>query len=1065
MQSQVSTRWLFICVVALSVAFHSPAQTTNGFLLSWQGTNEHGWHGIHGDETCTDCCGICLFRRAFRIDASTNLVHWQEVARLHDPPFTFFDPKSATSTPRFYRASRWLLDGAVDDWKNQISYKKELTGAVITEPFEAQTEGLGFVKFAILLSDPTRVYFQDTGKYPLHHEFAVARLPGFAGMSRAAFDAVSLRTNGQQIVLGTVLLPGDLKYPHLETIFDYGIQFVANDPLPPQSVRSWFDLVKSTVVSPVPVNALYVPSPSQAASVQANAAFYASNGISITSVDRWLGADTIYSHGWALGRLVYVPGNEINAAYFDGRLAPTDILLTDTVPAEVPFVAGIIALNAATPSSHVAILAQAYKIPFAFVMEEPLRSRLMSFVGRKVIFTTAPFAGYGNVPRVQVLDVNGQLNAAFEQEVLAYKVPPPVNVQPKQPFGSLSSDVTSLVPVDARYFGGKAANYGLLRRVIPTNSPVAIAFSMDLWDAFLNQTVGTVTLRTEISNRLAAVPYSPTNLPAIRGTLDGIRTLIRNASFNSPQRIQIMGALSGFPSTNNIRFRSSSNAEDSESFTAAGLLDSYSGCVADDTDGNNSGPSVCDPTEVEERGVYRAIQRVYASFYNDNAYLERARHKIDETKVGIGVLVHQSFPDPTELANGVATAAVEINQGLRRTNILVQLVTQPGAASVTNPSDDAQAEVAATQMFAGPSGTTNYTFNGFSARSSLLPAGITTMEMPDYQTFSRLIFDVSVAYRGMFPSKDNFTLDFEYKKLTNGWLLIKQVREIPPPYVTNVVPYLISTPVEFSIFQGEYGEAQVNHDLKLRGTFQTKNIQLTPANLAEHFFTAIRFQYNSNGVAAEFFATTATLTNVIHSVEGNVITDIIPATDAHPEFRFRTEFSSPVQGNMNPFVTLATITFGRQDSEGSQLVRLLPTPVVRTNSSLQHREYTGEVSLRNTNRIVTVSTTYYWPDLAGIVSSGYTAYLVQFVETTITGLTTEPLILTSHISQSYGTSHHNLNEYLLFEPGLDPGVSSQQRAELNALEVKRITLRVINPDRFQPLERSYQLSADFVNDD
>jgi len=41
-------------------------------------------------------------------------------------------------------------------------------------------------------------------------------------------------------------------------------------------------------------------------------------------------------------------------------------------------------------------------------------------------------------------------------------------------------------------------------------------------------------------------------------------------------------------------------------------------------------PSQCDPSENNECGVFRAIKRVYASFYNDNAFIERLRHGIDE---------------------------------------------------------------------------------------------------------------------------------------------------------------------------------------------------------------------------------------------------------------------------------------------------------------------------------------------------------------------------------------------------------------------------------------------------
>ena len=103
--------------------------------------------------------------------------------------------------------------------------------------------------------------------------------------------------------------------------------------------------------------------------------------------------------------------------------------------------------------------------------------------------------------------------------------------------------------------------------------------------------------------------------------------------------------------------------------------------AADDLDGDTAGPSICDPSETGERGVFRAIRRVFASFYNDNAFLERRRFGVDEATVGMALLVHPSFPDETELANGVATLR------WRPTSREFLLVTQVGAVSVTNPGD------------------------------------------------------------------------------------------------------------------------------------------------------------------------------------------------------------------------------------------------------------------------------------------------------------------------------------------------------------------------------------------
>src|SRR4030066_263814 len=119
-------------------------------------------------------------------------------------------------------------------------------------------------------------------------------------------------------------------------------------------------------------------------------------------------------------------------------------------------------------------------------------------------------------------------------------------------------------------------------------------------------------------------------MAALADDLSYIRDMFRDryfTSFTHSQENAVIGILQdpryGFDANRNIRFRSSTNVEDCNYFTGAGLYDSFSGCLAGDLDGNASGPCICDANETGERGVFRAIRKVFASFYNDNAFLER----------------------------------------------------------------------------------------------------------------------------------------------------------------------------------------------------------------------------------------------------------------------------------------------------------------------------------------------------------------------------------------------------------------------------------------------------------
>ena len=118
------------------------------------------------------------------------------------------------------------------------------------------------------------------------------------------------------------------------------------------------------------------------------------------------------------------------------------------------------------------------------------------------------------------------------------------------------------------------------------------------------------------------------------------------------------------------RFRSSTNSEDLENFTGAGLYDSYTA----------SGTGTVDLASQE-------IRKVWASVWNWAAFEERAWWAIEHESVYVGVAVHRSFPD--EEANGVL-----ITQNIADRMVVGMYVNaQLGETSVTNPEDGSIPEI------------------------------------------------------------------------------------------------------------------------------------------------------------------------------------------------------------------------------------------------------------------------------------------------------------------------------------------------------------------------------------
>jgi hypothetical protein len=968
---------------------------------------------------------------------------WNEWWATNDT-FAFWDLAAPSWPCRFYRLNTAPFQ-ATNDWKNQVLFAND---AFAQTGLNSGEDAIGWVKFAILLDDPYRVIYQDGRSYLLHHQFATNRLAPLRGLSAEDFDRLSLYVTNQKVLLGTLLFP-----PRPE-IREYGIQFAGRDPYPGEWVRTFFERVVSTVVAPPDVTPFYLPAFEQSEAALIDEPYLLQHGIRVSSVNRWVTSDQVYSAGWALGRLRFIPAKEINAAYSDGRLSPRDILVTDGVPAEVPFVAGIVATTPATPNSHVAILAQAYGIPFAFVASAAGQARLAQLDGREVVLQTTLRSGFAHV---SVLEAGDALSPGLREELLALKQPPSPVIQTVATYGAFSAPVDQLHPDDIRYFGGKAAHFGLLRRSIPASCSEAIAFSFDLWSAFMAQTLPSgPKLGDEIQTRLGAYTNYPPDMARVRQDLAEIRDLItRTARFTPEQQAAIINALSGFEPTRPIRFRSSSNAEDGETFSAAGLYDSFSGCLADDLDGDTRGPCRCDPSESNERGVFRAIQKVYASFYNDNAFLERLRHDIRERDVGLAVLVHYSTPDEYELANGVAT----VSQGSQlwgATRMKANLVTQKGAVSVTNPEGNAAPETvecsAPDQLqLVQPSG--------------LIPLGSYVLNWPgEYTALAGLMFRVYDDYVKEAGSgvATNLVLDFEYKKVEPGKLLVKQVRPVPQPPSPSTTRYLLGEALTYGVYPREGSDILANHRLKCRFTLQTSSGRLANTNLAAALYTEARLEFRQGDAFRTLEGAPSTWPDATHAVSqdprrGTVAEDGWTFGEGARRWTFRLTSVIPVAASGGtPFLAQAEIrkwlrvtyatpqpTFGvageppRTITEEEVQLVALPDPATLAPNAAE--TFAGPGGVRFVVRFLN-STNNLGPPLGVDLNfwGTYPASYSTWLETDLAGATTEPMRLRAYPAQSAMPTHKYLWSLFLFEPGLDPSLPAEQRAEWEARGIQWI---------------------------
>ena len=556
------------------------------------------------------------------------------------------------------------------------------------------------------------------------------------------------------------------------------------------------------------------------------------------------------------------------------------------------------------------------------------------------------------------------------------------------------------------------------------------------------------TLREEISLRLSKyTTYLPADMKGLYADLAAIRSLFRDpkvTQFSPDLQSAVIDALQifGFDPNKKIRFRSSTNVEDSEQFTGAGLYESYSGCLADDLDQDDIGPCACDVSNSGERGVFRAIRKIFASFYNDNAFLERLKYGVNESDVGMALLAHHSFPDEIEMANGVAT--MERTWG---TNWTANVVCQKGAVSVTNPPADAVPEEVRIDM-------THFqvALPWLLQRSSLVPLRENTVLewKQEYVELYELLAAAAEQYCQV-VQKENPVLDFEFKKVApEGKLIVKQIREIPQQgSVEYSTPFLLGEPGCYWSLQGRGSNVLTSHRLKSRWTLRPKNLWLSEDNLQDCIYDTVDIEYIADGQVKQISVELPLLPGAAHTYEvpewgfgQYAVTDTwwFPNLCNPRTYQLRTEplFQSEV---LDPIVTPNDFRVGIEVEYARPVliddVNTTPTEKVALYQPWEptDQDVLGVCSFDDPNTGVFINTQFY---VRWMWVWGGSPTSAQFEQTSIEGLTTEPIILTGYYSQSFGGGSHLCPKNFLFEPELEPGISQTILDELEGKNIKFI---------------------------
>ena len=612
----------------------------------------------------------------------------------------------------------------------------------------AYLDGLEFVKFAIrdFSSDTPATYFINSNTHKVHAHFDAA-----IGLPVSRITDVG---NGTIVYYPNVVaLDGSLGV--------YAFRFDRWGVAGLSSVEQYYELLAAGM--PFLENNLYYHpfTDSQIQVYKSEKADYDSSRINVL-LDEDILPDVDYiafNQAEGYGRLRLMADDE--------RPSPFDVAIYQTLPNDLPRVAGTITTVPQTPLSHVNLRAIQNGLPNAFIRDALENDAITSLIDSYVYYV-AGADGY---------TIRAATKADVDQHFAALR---PQQTQTLQRDLTVTA-ITSLANVNfANWtaFGVKAANVAELTKLsLPAGTtPVGYAVPFYFYDEFMKQatlgketvlgkkkapadekiTLPAETTLAEVVSAMLAHSHFQTDADIQEEMLDDLRKAIKNAT--SPAWIiQALNDLHGnYPDGQSLRYRSSTNNEDLPSFNGAGLYSS----------------KTQDPDETTEDGIDKSIKAVWASLWNYRAFLERDFHRVDHTTVAMGVLVHPNYSG--ELVNGVAVSYDPITFQ----DNAYYINSQVGEDLVTNPEANSQPE----QLLLSANGSETVL-----SRSSLAKSNQLLMSAGQMKQLRSNLEMIHNQFKTLYQvaDGDDFAIEIEFKITAANQLAIKQARPwiFPEPLV------------------------------------------------------------------------------------------------------------------------------------------------------------------------------------------------------------------------------------------------------------------------------------------
>lgn len=590
--------------------------------------------------------------------------------------------------------------------------------ALASEPVDATIPGARSLKTIIDRVDDNRLHFQNSTLFPIHWDYAQTHLSGM-GLPvvpmLSSFNTTEYSSPSRRFLLGAVTFyESSGRFCYEISPYDTASAEMIADAYTRISQNSYFGGELYFHPTSVAIEAVAQNLPAS---------------VKIITTDQ-LFADVTYQPlniAESYGRLRFVTAEALDTEYLSFR----DIAVLEAVPNDISVLMGIITETFQTPLSHLNVLSKNRGTPNMALRGAFTDPDLRALEGKWVrLKVTALNYEIQEVPQAEA-DAWWEANKPAEVQVPGINLDAQALLSVDELLDLDAAPLADAVKVATRAYGGKAAHYSAIRKV--PNLPVRPGFAIPIY--YYRQFIQENGFDSQIAALLADPSFRDD--PAIRDAqLSALRDAMEAAPVN-PDFAALLEAklLAEFPGLK-MRYRSSTNAEDLDGFTGAGLYTSKTG-------------SLTDP----EYPLYDAIRKVWASIWTFRAFEERSYRSIDHLAVGMALLVHESFPD--EEANGVA------------------LTNNPFDPSGLEPAFYINVQVGETSVVQPPPGTSTdeflYYFDRtdqpvtFISRSNLVAPGQNVLTTAQTQALGQALHALRTYFAPAYARGAWWAMDVEFK--------------------------------------------------------------------------------------------------------------------------------------------------------------------------------------------------------------------------------------------------------------------------------------------------------------